>query len=346
MITLIPKSLQLIKMTDAEYFSAKYKDYISNSRLGYINPKEGGSEEKYALGVKSTFSESFELGTAIHSMLLQPDFYHIAEITKPTGKLGIFAEEVFQLRQQGLSIKLATEIASQNVDYYASKLSSARLKTAIKKSLSFYLNRMKFKGELGKQPLFLSEPIKQKFEKSMLGIAANPKIHNTLYPTGLLEPCEYFNEYAILGEAEYIDEDTGEITILKLKAKLDNFTINHETGTITLNDLKSTSKPVAYFMGNYVKEVKDEETINLFYPGSFQKYHYYRQIGMYIWMLQCAITELYGYNYKLKANILVIETDNEFKSKVFPINGNYVKAGLDELKYLLKLVAQWNQKKS
>ena len=37
-IEIVPESIQLIKMTDEEYFSDKYKDYISNSKLGLLNP--------------------------------------------------------------------------------------------------------------------------------------------------------------------------------------------------------------------------------------------------------------------------------------------------------------------
>ena len=38
-LTPILDSLQLLKITDEEYFSDKYKHYISNSRLGLLNPK-------------------------------------------------------------------------------------------------------------------------------------------------------------------------------------------------------------------------------------------------------------------------------------------------------------------
>lgn len=345
-ITIVPGSIQLIKMTDAEYFSAKYKDYISNSKLGTINPDEGGSPEKYEAGTKSAYSESFELGSAIHAMVLQPDYYHIADINKPTGKLGVWAEETFQLRQQGLSISEATNQASLNADYYAGKFSATRFKTAVKNSLSFYLDRMKFEGELDKQTLFLSAPMQFKFEQCMLGVADNHKMMDILYPQGLLSPAEYFNEYAILCEVDYVNSETGVVTRLKLKAKLDNFTVDHETSTLTLNDLKSTGKPASYFMGNDVKVTMESGSSSIeWYDGSFQKYHYYRQIAMYLWLLQCAMKEIYGYNYKPRANILVVETIPEFQSKVYSINGKHIQKGLAEFKNLLTMVVEWMQTK-
>jgi len=62
-IEIIPDSIELVKMDDATYFSEQYKDYISNSKLSLINEDEGGSEEKFFSGFKSSFSDSFELGT-------------------------------------------------------------------------------------------------------------------------------------------------------------------------------------------------------------------------------------------------------------------------------------------
>jgi hypothetical protein len=35
------------KISDKEYFSEEYKDYISNSRLGLINPEQNGSPNQY-----------------------------------------------------------------------------------------------------------------------------------------------------------------------------------------------------------------------------------------------------------------------------------------------------------
>jgi hypothetical protein len=284
------------------------------------------------------------LGSAIHAMVLQPDFYHIAEINKPTGKLGLWAESMFQWRQKGYPIEQSSILASTDADYYANKFSTARFKTAVKGSLDFYLKRMKFEKQLDKETIFLSAPMQFKFEQCMLGVAENDKVMDVLYPLGLISHPEFYNEYAILCEVEYIDEITGEVIILKLKAKLDNFTIDHETSTVTLNDLKSTGKPASYFMGNYVKVTMESGSSSVeWYDGSFEKYHYNRQIAVYLWLLKHALKQIYDLDYKLKANILVIETVPEFKSKVYPIGGKHIQAGLAEFKNLLTLVVEWMQ---
>ena len=70
-IEIIKESIQLIRMTDEEYFSDKYKDYISNSKLGLFNPAQDGSFEKYKKGFGNKYSDSFALGNAVHCMTLQ-----------------------------------------------------------------------------------------------------------------------------------------------------------------------------------------------------------------------------------------------------------------------------------
>lgn len=339
-IEIIPESIELLKMSDEEYFSEKYKDYISNSKLGLLNPEEGGSIEKFKTGFKSGYSDSFELGSAVHCILLQPDFFHISDIRKPTGKLGIFAENVLKYRRKGYIISDSIYNASVDADYYSGKLQNNRLKTAIKSSLPFYLKRNKIVDELQeKTHLYLSETIYNKVDSCLSGALNNLKFINRLNPSGLLEKPEIFNEYAILCEAN-IYEDDSLIKTIKLKAKLDNFTIDHEEEIITLNDLKTSGKPVNFFMGNKIKQIDESgKEYYAWIDGSFQKYRYYRQMGMYMWLLQAAILKKYGICYKFKANMLVIETIPNFNSKVYKVSNKYINQGLIELKKLLTIVA-------
>jgi len=343
-IKIIPNTLQLLKMTDEEYFSDKYKKYISNSRLGYLDENEGGSEEKFIKGFDSSFSDSFELGSAIHAMLLQPDFYFIAKASKPTGKLGVFAEEVFKLRSENKNLKLsnAFQLASVKADYYSGQFSTARIKTAIKKSIKYYLDRIRIIEEIeGKCPLYLSSPNKEKLNQCLLSISSNEEFLDKLNPKGLFTKPDSFNEYAILCEVEVIID--GVSNIVKIKAKLDNFTIDRESQLIVLNDLKSSGKPVKFFMGNWVKEINENnESIKRWYNGSFQTYHYYRQMGLYLWLLQAALKQYYDLNYKLEANMLVIETIPNYKNQVFKLNNKHIQSGLAEFKSLLTKVVLCN----
>ena len=70
-------SLKRIDMTDEEYFSDKYKDCVSNSRLKLINPDEGGSPSKYKNPPKFV-SSSLSMGSVVHEQMLQNEYYEMA----------------------------------------------------------------------------------------------------------------------------------------------------------------------------------------------------------------------------------------------------------------------------
>lgn len=345
-ISIIPGTIKLVRMDDKDYFALK--NYISNSKLSLINPDEDGSFEKYETGFQSGYSDSFALGSAIHGKVLQPDDYVIADITKPNGKLGLFIEKVFELRQVGLPIQHCIDSASEIVDYYKGKLTTNRLKIAIKTGLPFYKQRMNYELVVGKETIFLSDGLKEKFNQCMDNIEnKSTGLMKKLYPEGIVTNPEVFNEYAIFCDIQYVDTETGEITILPFKAKLDNFTLDHENEIVTLNDLKTTSKPASYFMGNHVDThtIRGEET-TVWYNGSFQHYHYYRQMAVYTFLLSSALRELKNINYTFKSNMLVVETTPEYKCKIHPVNGKHIAVGWEEFKNLLTLVVEWMQQKS
>lgn len=85
-------------LSDEEYFK---RPGISNSRLKYINPKEGGSPLLYKNPPKFEYSPSLELGSAVHQLILQPNDYELSEYDgKPSGKLGVFIDYVYKYRQE------------------------------------------------------------------------------------------------------------------------------------------------------------------------------------------------------------------------------------------------------
>jgi hypothetical protein len=89
-------TLRLQKISDEVYFSEKYRNYVSNSRLGLINPQQDGSPEKFFEGFKMGYSSSLEIGSAVHELVLQPDLFVLQENTqKPTAKLGAMADRLY-----------------------------------------------------------------------------------------------------------------------------------------------------------------------------------------------------------------------------------------------------------
>jgi hypothetical protein len=318
-------SAQLLRLTDEEYFSDQYKDYISNSSLSLLDPANGGSVKKFKEGYKSDYNESFELGTAIHLECLQKGEYQILDIGKPTSKLGLFSEKLYDLRQKGLSIYKAIQEASIQANYYANKLNDKKIKNALQQLLPFYLERMKL--DEGKY-VFLPNRVYEKYLLAMKSVNSNSKFLNKLNPNDeFIDNIEIFNEYAILCEIEYKGR------IIKFKGKLDNFTIDHENKKIVLNDLKTTGKSIKYFMGNYIY---DDEGNKSWYSGSFQRYNYYRQMAVYLILLKAALPQFSDYT--INCNMLVVETLPDYKSEVFKVSLKHLLQGKEEFLNLLALL--------
>jgi hypothetical protein len=66
-LTPIIESLKLEKIDDSVYFSKKYSNYISNSRLGLL--KSGGAKAFFE-GFKPIFSSSLDLGKIIFEFVI------------------------------------------------------------------------------------------------------------------------------------------------------------------------------------------------------------------------------------------------------------------------------------
>ena len=104
---------------------------------------------------------------------------------------------------------------------------------------------------------------------------------------------------------------------------MDNFTYSPELNELVLNDLKTS--------GHYLTKFHE----------SFDKYHYARQMAMYMWMLKLYIENEYKAKPTLKANMLVVSTVPDFRSGVFPVNNGHMLSGFTEFTTLLRRVAYY-----
>jgi len=52
-VEILTNSIQLLNLSDEEYFSDIYANYTSNSKLKLINPLEGGSPKKIFQSTKT-----------------------------------------------------------------------------------------------------------------------------------------------------------------------------------------------------------------------------------------------------------------------------------------------------
>lgn len=325
---IIPSSIRLERMSDEEYFALPGG---SNSKLSLINPDEGGSSVKYLEGFKGSFSDSFEVGSAVHIHMLQPDDIIISPISKPGGKLGLFIEKIVYNRDKRMSIEDSIYGASLSADYYSGKLSTKILKTAITKGLKYYFDK-----KANPDHLFLSASNQIKYVECCKAL---DKFKPLLNPMGFLETPESCCEYAIFADIK-VTIDGREI-IVPFKGKIDNYVVDWENNTLTLNDLKTTGRPLSYFMGEYVNMIgADGIERRQWIDGSFQKFHYYRQFAVYF-LLLILYYKSKGYVFDTrKANVLVVETVPNHNSAVFQVKNSDIQRGLEEFKRLIIEVAK------
>lgn len=324
-LTPIYDSIKLIEMSDEEYFSSKWSDYISNSRLSLINPSQDGSPEKYleGLGKNAIYSSSLTLGSAVHQLVLQEDEFEVAEgIDRPTAKMGAMADILYPIYAKGEIITDDIVIeASNKVGYYKGKMTDKRIQGVFDECKQYWEDRQLWESTtLEKTPIYLDLGTRVQLASCITNIENHSEIQNLLHPKGIIEDPMSCNEAALFMEVKA--ELDGKECILKLKGKLDNFTIDFENNEVVLNDLKTT--------GHFLKEFEE----------SFRKFHYSRQMAMYIWMLSLYVRTKYNMKIdSLTANMLVVSTIPAFYAGVFKVSKKYIKEGFSEFSELLKRVA-------
>lgn len=329
-VKLIPlfDTIQLIEMSDEEYFSEKWAGYISNSTLALINPDQDGSPQIYKEGLSKhpKYSDSLVFGSAVHELVLQPkEFAVVNNVDRPTAKMGAMADELYKtfLSNKGVVSDKDIIAASDKIDYYKGKMDSIKIENVKDKCINYWWDRRDWETEhnnLGTEPIYLDPKSREKLQLCLASVEANKEVQDLLHPKGVFEEPISMNEAALFMDVKA--EHEGKETILKLKGKLDNFTIDIETNEVVLNDLKTT--------GHWLIDFGD----------SFKKYHYNRQMAMYAWMLRSYVQKQYNIKpSSLMANMLLVCTVPDYRAGVFRVTNGEIRKGFLEFKDLLQRVA-------
>ena len=236
-----------------------------------------------------------------------------------------FLDELFKSFSKNRPFKTEEIIkASDKVGYYKGKMNENRIADLISKCSNYWHDRYDFEKSYvgGKELIYLDQRSRGKVHTSLKNIKSNTEIQKLLNPEGLLETPKSYNEATILLEVKAISPSKDE-TILKLKGKLDNFTVDEESKIITLNDLKTT--------GHYIED---------FPEGSFVNFKYARQMAMYGWMLSLANKTTFNIsNPTFKSNMLLVSSIPPCNCGVFSLNGSHINLGMKMFTDLLKRVA-------
>ena len=322
-ITPLLDTLQLEDIPDSDYFSQQYKNYISNSRLGLLKTK---GTKAFFEGIKNEYNPSFEFGSLLHMSVLQPDdFFVVDSVFKPSAKAGLMADALYK-NDGGSCSDDEIKSMSYKIGYYKDKLTKNRLNEFRQKAEPYWRDRFIYETQnptCDKERLYTSESNYNLLNNCLESINGNENIQKLLHPTGLVENPYTACENAILMDIEA--EIDGETKIYKLKAKLDHFSIDKEENVITINDLKTTSRPAVIFDPTY--------------------YSYEREIASYSWLLKLSAKKFFNLdNPKVKGNFLVSSTVPDYQSCVYPMTPQLFKNGWKEYIYLLKCVIYFNIK--
>ena len=320
------ETLRFEDIDDEIYFSEKYSGYVSNSRLSRINPDQDGSPEKFFNQTLGIYTDSIVFGSAIHELVLQPESFELNEFAnRPTAKAGFMADEVFKTYKNNGNIIEAIYKASNKIGYYKDKLTENKINKLIEQCTPYWQDRLKFEqnNTSDKIQIYLDPKARERLKSCLNAVYKNNAIKDLLNPKGIIEDPEYGYEKAILLDVEVTFDDSSiKPFILRLKSKLDNYTIDKENNTILVNDLKTHGAILPEF------------------DNAVDKYHYYREMAMYSWLLSMVAKKYYNMdNPTIKSNFLVVQTIPEFYTKVSPMTSKLFNLGFDEFKRLLKLVA-------
>ena len=322
-LTPLLDTLQLIKISDAEYFSPKYGECISNSRLGLLNPRQGGSPESFFTGFKDEgFISSLVIGSAVHELVLQNESFELAPaLGKPTAKMGAMADELYPVwLKHPIRTADITE-ASNKVNYYKGKLTPDRIKQVNEQCIPYWKARKKLVSNSNKELIYLDDKSRDTVYNCVEALTNNQQVQELLHPSGLIDAPISLNENALLLDVQ-AECPNGKTFIMHLKAKLDNFTIDLESDTVVVNDVKT--------IGKVVSEI----------DSNISKYHYSRELAMYLFLLRLYVIKEYGIeNPTMKANYLVVSTVPQYYTKVRAMTKKECYAGLHEFRTLLRYAA-------
>ena len=322
-LTPLLDTLQLVKISDAEYFSPKYGECISNSRLGLLNPRQGGSPESFFTGFKDEgFISSLVIGSAVHELVLQNESFELAPaLGKPTAKMGAMADELYPIwLEHPIRTSDITE-ASNKINYYKGKLTPDRIKQVNEQCIPYWKARKQLVNNSNKELIYLDDKSRDTVYNCVEALTNNPQVQELLHPSGLIDAPISLNENALLLDVQ-AECPNGKTFIIHLKAKLDNFTIDLESDTVVVNDVKT--------IGKVVSEI----------DSNISKYHYSRELAMYLFLLRLYVIKEYGIeNPTMKANYLVVSTVPQYYTKVRAMTKKECYAGLHEFRTLLRYAA-------
>lgn len=324
---------------------SKYYEYgnsrnivISSSSLKHIDVNEDGHPLTFMKYLENKLekkdSKSLENGTIIHAYNENPEDFLINDVNKPTTQLQL--DMIHYMYKRGYTSNDYFDILEE-----AARAAGYKNKP---KDLDFnqlgYLDFLHQEKEFNESGYIITEKQKETILNCIDSINNNQTVQDELAlintENGEIKTYKeiWINFKILVKDVETIDEFTGQITnsdvILNCKALLDHLEIHYGFRMFKINDLKT-----CYNINKYEK--------------SFIKYKTYRQLAFYrkavIALLQ-GKAEAFDKEgnrleirkadkpFKSYCHIIAIETDNNYISRVYPVQKEWIDKGNQEIEKL------------
>ena len=296
------------------------------TRAGLLDKEENicrAIEKKESIEIEIKSSMITKM-SAVHELTLQPEYFELVEsVNRPTGKPGFISDLTYKKDILPTDDELID--AAREVDYYSGNLNTIQLRELKEKVLPYCEQRMNYEASYsgGKELVYLGEVMRERVKSCVSNLLENPDIYALLHPTGLLDTPISENEQAILVNLNVEFEDHKPI-VLKLKAKLDNFTIDRENNKLIINDIKTHGRKIGEF------------------GDAVNNWRYMREMAVYATLLNMVAKKFHGMDKTdIEANFLVVSTIPPYYTKVHRLRREDFLAGVDEFQRLLKMVAYY-----
>lgn len=271
-------------------------------------------------------SENYSGMSAVHENVLQPEYFMLTPpLDKPSAKAGVIADIIYSYPDH-LPTNERIKEASKLVDYYKGKPTPARINEVKAKMISYLQKRAEW-DEINtdsREVRYLDNKSLEIASGCIKALSENMGVQTLLHPTSIYDETEFLpseNEQAIIVDCE-VEAKGLEPFIIKLKAKLDNYTIDKDNNTIVINDVKTTSKDIEFF-GNVVTY-----------------YNYNREMSVYGTLLKMVVEKEYGIiNPTIESNFLVVKTFPPYDTGIYTMTPELFEKGGKQFQYLLRLAA-------
>lgn len=267
--------------------------------------------------------------SAVHELILQPESFILADsVNRPTAKMGFIADFLYKYY---LNNKISDEViisASNKINYYKGKMNVEKIENVKNSCENYWSSRKHFEETYSKDKeiIYLDQKMRERVQECVRALNSNKSIQNLLHPKGLIHDPISENEQAILLDVQ-VEIENSEPFILRIKSKLDNYTIDLEANSICVNDVKTIGKILSNFQDN------------------FDKFRYCRELSLYCWLLSLCAKKFYNMdNPTITSNCLVVSTIPQYYTKVYQVTKKDFTEGWKEFVYLLKLVAYYYNK--